>query len=68
MASTTGPQSPGQAFKLDENSLVEYVEAIEDMTHGALVLDETAGLKQIYRRKPLDAQRLLENFYRGGKQ
>lgn len=62
-----GPQSPGQAFKLDENSLVEYVEAIEEMTEGALVLDETAGLKQIYRRKPLDAQRLLENFYRGGK-
>lgn len=65
---SNGPQSPGQAFKLDENSLVEYVEAIEDMTEGALVLDETAGLKQIYRRKPLDASRLLEMFYRGGKQ
>jgi len=64
---TNGPQSPGQAFKLDENSLVEYVEAVEDMTEGALVLDETAGLKQIYRRKPLDAMRMLETFYRGGK-
>ena len=48
---TNGPQSPGQAFKLDENSLVEYIEAVEDMTEGALVLDETAGLKQIYRRQ-----------------
>ena len=64
---TNGLQSPGQAFKLDENSLVEYVEAIGDMTHGALVLDETAGLKQIYRRKPLDSMQLLETFYRGGK-
>jgi hypothetical protein len=64
---TNGLQSPGQAFKLDENSLVEYVEAIGDMTHGSLVLDETAGLKQIYRRKPLDSMQLLETFYRGGK-
>jgi len=63
-----GPQSPGQAFKLDENSLVEYIEAIEKMTEGHLVLDETAGLKQIYRRKPIDAMRLLENYYGEGKQ
>ena len=64
---TNGPQSPGQAFKLDENSLVEYVEAIGDMTKGALVLDETAGLKQIYRRQKLDSMRLLETFYRRGE-
>ncbi len=64
---TNGPQSPGQAFKLDENSLVEYVEAIGDMTKGALVLDETAGLKQIYRRQKLDSMRLLDTFYKEGK-
>jgi hypothetical protein len=64
---TNGPQSPGQAFKLDENSLVEYVEAIGDMTKGALVLDETAGLKQIYRREKIDSMRLLEMFYRRGE-
>jgi hypothetical protein len=62
---TNGPQSPGQAFKLDENSLIEYIETIEDMTSGALVLDETAGLKQIYRRQNLDSMQLLETFYRG---
>ena len=64
---TNGLQSPGQAFKLDENSLIEYVEAIGDMTEGALVLDETAGLKQIYRRQQLDSMRLLETFYREGE-
>jgi hypothetical protein len=52
---------------LDENSLVEYVEAIGDMTNGALVLDETAGLKQIYRRQKLDSMSLLETFYRRGE-
>jgi hypothetical protein len=42
-----GEGSPGQAFKLDENSLVAYVEELEDCTGQALTLDETAGLKQI---------------------
>jgi len=60
-----GPQSPGQAFKLDENALVEYIEALEDMTDGAIALDETAGLKQIYRRKNLDSMRLLARYYGG---
>jgi len=59
-----GTESPGQAFKLDENSLVDYIEAIEDVTEGIVTLDETAGLKQIYRRQNLDPLRLLENHYR----
>ena len=54
-----GPQSPGQAFKLDENALVEYIEALEDMTDGAIALDETAGLKH------LDSMRLLARYYGG---
>lgn len=62
-----GPQSPGQAFKLDENSLVEYVEEIEEMTEGSLALDETAGLKQIYRHKKLDPMQLLEKYYGGNE-
>jgi hypothetical protein len=58
-----GAQSPGQAFKLDENSLVDYIETIEEITEGAVTLDETAGLKQIYRREKLDPLRLLHNYY-----
>lgn len=58
-----GIGSPGQAFKLDENSLVDYVESIELVTAGAITLDETAGLKQIYRRRNLDPLKLLENHY-----
>lgn len=58
-----GPRSPGQAFKLDENSVIEYVEILEDMTKGALGLDETAGLKQIYRRGELKRDRLLDQYY-----
>ncbi|MFZ3049059.1 MAG: DUF4007 family protein, partial [Desulfatirhabdiaceae bacterium] len=44
-----GINSPGQIFKLDENSLMGYVEELENSTGGMIVLDETAGLKQVYR-------------------
>lgn len=58
-----GIGSPGQAFKLDENSLVEHIEELARLTHGKIALDETAGLKQIYRRPGIDAVKLLENYY-----
>lgn len=40
--------SPGQLFKLDENSVIEYLEALEVLTDGGLRLQETAGLRQLY--------------------
>lgn len=58
-----GPDSPGQVFKLDENTLLEYVEEIEEITRQDVLVDETAGLKQIYRRKPLDTHRMLGRHY-----
>jgi hypothetical protein len=61
-----GETSPGQAFKLDENSLIEYVEELEDALSGSIVLDETAGLKQIYRKKPFDPIEVLNEYYCGG--
>lgn len=61
-----GEASPGQVFKLDENTLVEYVEDLEDSMGGDIILDETAGLKQIYRRKSFDSLDILEDYYHGG--
>lgn len=61
--------SPGQIFKLDENSVVEYLEALELLTDGALRLQETAGLRQLYlhhlepRRFDDYAYRLLDRYY-----
>lgn len=60
-----GEGSPGQVFKLDENSLLEYVERLEEVTEGAVILDETAGLKQIYRRREFDPFQMLRAHYRG---
>lgn len=61
-----GQGSPGQAFKLDENSLVEYVEELEEITGGAIGVDETAGVKQIYRRQEFDALKLLDRHFGAG--
>ncbi len=58
-----GEGSPGQAFKLDENSLIEYVEDLEQLTGQAMMLDETAGLKQIYRKRRFDGMDILNDYY-----
>ncbi|GAP17324.1 DUF4007 family protein [Levilinea saccharolytica] len=61
--------SPGQAFKLDENSFVDYLEQLEYQTSGALRINETAGLRQIYLTDDLAvsmenrAYRLLDDYY-----
>lgn len=41
------PGSPGQAFKLDENSVMAYLEELENLSHNRLMLTKTAGLRQI---------------------
>jgi hypothetical protein len=61
--------SPGQAFKLDENSVVEYLEQLVQQTDGLIQLNETTGLRQLYLQEgALDtfdsiAYKLLEGYY-----
>jgi hypothetical protein len=63
------PGSPGRLFEIDESSLVERLEGIERQTEGGLSYDETAGLRQLYRRKQLDAHEILTAAYAiGGRQ
>ena len=51
--------SPGRVFKLDENSVAERLMRLGDLTNGALAWSETAGLKQVVRRRPLDEVEML---------
>jgi hypothetical protein len=63
------PGSPGRLFKVDESSLVERLEGIERLTSGSLSYGETAGLRQLYRRRHLDPYEVLADVYAlGGKQ
>jgi len=40
--------SPGQIFRLDENSVVEHLERMDELTGGAIRIQESAGLPQVY--------------------
>lgn len=61
--------SPGQIFKLDENSLVTYLEELELLTKGQLRLAENAGLRQLYLHEHLintsvqQGYDLLDGYY-----
>ena len=55
--------SPGQVFKLDENTLVMSLEKLETITDSSMTFDDTAGLKQISRHEKLDMLELLKGVY-----
>jgi hypothetical protein len=57
------PGSPGRLFKIDESSLVERLEGVERRTNGGMSYAETAGLRQLYRRKKLDPAEFLATAY-----
>jgi len=57
------PGSPGSVFKLDENSLIERIERLDDITRGVLRYSETAGLRQVYRGPDLNAVQFLAHYY-----
>jgi hypothetical protein len=62
------PGSPGRLFKIDESSLVERLEGIEQLTDGRLSYGETAGLRQLYRRGRLTPTEALTEAYAAGGQ
>ena len=61
--------SPGQIFKLDESSVVDYLVEIERRFPGGLRLVETAGLSQIYITEAItmniqaSANKFLQGYY-----
>jgi len=61
-----GVGSPGQAFKLDENSVMEYLEELQRTTQGIIEVDDTSGLKQVYRRRRADSRCMLEQYFGKG--
>ena len=56
-------KSPGRIFQLDEDTLAEYLDRLENLTDGALRYDETAGMKQVYRDQRIDPMKLLHEYY-----
>lgn len=62
-----GVGAPGRVFRLDEESVAFRLAAIGEITGGALVWTDTAGLRQVARREELesiDVLELLKQAYR----
>lgn len=57
------PRSPGRTFQLDEDTLVEYLEGLENLTEDALYYSETAGMKQVHRNRRINPVELLHRHY-----
>lgn len=58
------PGSPGRVFKLDEHSLAERLARIEESSRGAYLWSDTAGVRNVSRRKAkIDPFRLLAAAY-----
>jgi len=53
------PGSPGRVFKLDEDSVITRLMALDALTGDAWQWNDTAGLRQIQRRRDFDASSLL---------
>jgi hypothetical protein len=58
-----GPGSPGRVFKLDEDSVVTRLMRMEELTDGAWLWTDTAGLKQIQRSGEIKPLLLLKKAY-----
>lgn len=62
------PGSPGRVFKLDEDSVAERLLRAEELTKGALLWSDTAGLRQMIRTSEIaNATELLEEAYQHKK-
>lgn len=59
------PGSPGRVFKLDEDSVVTRLMCLEELTEGAWVWTDTAGLRQVQRRRDLNLLAVLKRGYSG---
>lgn len=58
-----GDRSPGKVFKIDETSMGERLENIDSLTHGSILFTETAGLKQLVFKRPVDKMDVLKKYY-----
>lgn len=56
--------SPGEIFKIDQDSIVRRLEGISEISGNAFRYDETAGLKQVYRQKITSPLYWLDLYYK----
>ena len=55
--------SPGQIFKLPESALMPLLDSLSSATEGALVFEESQTMPQVWLKKPVPDEKLLEAIY-----
>lgn len=56
------PLTPGRIFLLSEKELAERLEAIEEVSQGALIWSETAGISEVRKTNHYDHQNLSKKW------
>jgi len=59
--------SPALIFKLDEESVLDYLDNLKDTTAGGLIFEDTALVRRVVKTKEgsMDSMALLEMYYSG---
>ena len=58
-----GEGSPGRVFRLDEDSVMAYLDGLADLTGGRLRFDDTALVRQVARRGQIAGKEILDAYY-----
>lgn len=59
------PGGPGRVFRLSHSAILERLERLDLPENNIFSFHESSGLRQVYRRGPLDCQDLLQRVYLG---
>lgn len=58
-----GEGSPGRAFRLDEDSVLAYLDELSDVCGGSLKFEDTALVRQVVRTSPVKPLDILRGYY-----
>jgi hypothetical protein len=58
-----GHGSPGRIFRLDDDSVLSYLDEIGGLTHGCLSFIDTAMVRQVARRGAISKEEVLDAYY-----
>jgi hypothetical protein len=59
----TDEGSPGRAFRLDEDTVLGYLDKLSDITNGAMKFEDTALIRQVVRVSAVKSLDILRAYY-----
>ena len=59
-----GTGSPGRAFRIDEDTVLSYLDNIANVSNGAFVFEDNALVRQVVRKNDIKPLSILTRYYR----